>query len=122
MWWKEVANEGVEFHDVNHVQSEKQLHQFRSYNMKQEDIFVKDNWYNCLQNADSLIPAFKLKIKENENKDVKIVYLKTLNYFRDENARISHEFSSNKNDNSLENPPWIFLLLKTFKIEATYLR
>ena len=71
--------------------------------MKQEDIFVKDNRYNCLQNADSLIPAFKLKIKENENKDIKIVYLKTLNYFREANARIPHEASSNENDNSLEN-------------------
>ena len=104
VWWKEVANEGVEFYDVTHVQSEKQLHHFRSYNMKQEDIFVKDNWYNCLQNADSLIPAFKLKIKENENKDIQIVYLKTLNYFRKENARISHEARSNENDIPLENP------------------
>ena len=102
-WWREVANESVEFYDVTHVQSEKQLHHFRSYNSKKEDIFVKDNWYNCLQNADSLIPAFKLKIKENENKDIKIVYLKTLNYFR-ENARISHKASSNENDNSFENP------------------
>ena len=73
VWWKKVANEGVEFYDVTHVQSEKRLHHFRPYNTKQEDIFVKDNWYNCLQNADSLIPVFKLKIKENENKDIKIV-------------------------------------------------
>ena len=72
--------------------------------MKQEDIFVKDNWYNCLQNANTLIPAFKLKIKENENKDIKVVYLKTLNYFREENARISHEANSNENDTPLEIP------------------
>ena len=103
VWWKEVANKGVEFYDVTHVQSDKQLHHFRSYNMKQ-DIFEKDNWYNCLQNADSLIPEFKLKTKENENKNIKIVHLKTLNYFREENARISHEASSNENDNSFENP------------------
>ena len=70
MWWKEVDNKGVEFYDVTHVQSEKQLHNFRSYCMKLEDIFVKDNWYNCLQNANTLIPAFKLKIKENENKEI----------------------------------------------------
>ena len=50
-----------------------------------------------------MIPAFKLKIKENENKDIKIVYLKTLNYFREANTRIPHEASSNENDNSLEN-------------------
>ena len=104
VWWKEVDNEGVEFYDVIPVQSEKQLHHFRSYSMKQEDSFVKDNWYNCLQNANSLIPAFKLKIKENENKDVKFVYIKTLNYFREENASISHEAKSNENDATLENP------------------
>ena len=72
--------------------------------MKQEDIFVKDDWHNCLQNAYSLIPAFKLKIKENENKDIKFVYVKTLNYFREENASISHEAKSNENDVTLENP------------------
>ena len=72
--------------------------------MKQEDIFVKDNWHNCLQNAYSLIPAFKLKIKETENKDIKFVYVKTLNYFREENASISHEAKSNENDTTLENP------------------
>ena len=104
VWWKEVDNEGAEFYDVTHVQSVKELHHFRSHSMRQENIFVKDDWYNFLQNADSLIPAFKLKIKENENKDIKIVYLKTLNYFREENARISHEASSNENDNSFENP------------------
>ena len=80
----------LHFFDVTHVQSEKQLHDFRNYCMKQEDIFVKDNWYNCLQNTNTLIPAFKLKIKENGKKDIKVVYLKTLNYFREENTRISH--------------------------------
>ena len=104
VWWKEVDNEGVEFYDVTHVQSEKQLHHFRSYSMKQEDIFVKDNWYNCLQNANTLIPAFKLKIKENENKDIKVVYLKALNYFRKENVGISHEANSDEYDTPLENP------------------
>ena len=49
-------------------------------------------------------PAIKLKIKENENKDIKVVYLKTLNYFREENARISHEANSNENDTPLEDP------------------
>ena len=104
VWWKEVDNEGAEFYDVTHVQSVKELHHFRSHSMRQENIFVKDDWYNFLQNADSLIPAFKLKIKENENKDIQIVYLKTLNYFRKENARISHEARSNENDILLENP------------------
>ena len=120
VWWKEVDTEGVEFYDVTHVQSEKQLHHFRSYSMKQEDIFVKDNWYNCFQNPNTLIPAFKLKIKENENKDIKVVYLKTLNYFREENARLSHEANSNENGTHLENPPQKFLLLKTVKTEVTY--
>ena len=59
---------------------------------------------NCLQNANSLIPAFTLKIKENENKDIKFVFLKTLNYFREENVSISHEAKSNENDATLENP------------------
>ena len=104
VWWNEEDNEGVEFCDVTHVQSEKQLHHFRSYSMKQEDIFVKDDWYNCLQNVNTLIPAFKLKTKENENRDIKVVYLKTLNYFREENARISHEANSNENDTTLANP------------------
>ena len=72
--------------------------------MKQEGIFVNNNWCNCLQNANSLIPTFKLKIKENENKDIKFAYLKTLNYFREENASISHEAKSNENDTTLENP------------------
>ena len=104
VWCKEVDNEGVEFYDVTHVRSEKQLHHFTFYSMKQEDIFVKDNWYNCLQNANTLIPAFKLKIKENENKDIKVVYLKILNYFREENAGISHEANSNENDTPFKNP------------------
>ena len=43
--------------------------------MKQEGIFVKDSWYNCLQNANILIPVFKLKMKQNENKGIKVVYL-----------------------------------------------
>ena len=30
VWWKEVDNEDVEFYDVTHVQSEKQLHRFMS--------------------------------------------------------------------------------------------
>ena len=65
---------------------------------------MKDDWYNCLQNVNTLIPAFKLKTKENENRDIKVVYLKTLNYFREENARISHEANSNENDTTLANP------------------
>ena len=77
---------------------------FRSYSMKQEEIFVKDNWYNCLQNANTLIPAFRLKIKENENKDIIVVYLKTLNYYTEKNARISHEGNTNENDTPLGNP------------------
>ena len=65
---------------------------------------MKDNWYNCLQNANTLILAFKLKIKENENKDIKVVYLKALNNFRKENVGISHEANSDEYDTPLENP------------------
>ena len=43
-------------------------------------------------------------LKGNEKKDIKVVYLKTLNYFAEENARISHEANSNKNDTPLDNP------------------
>ena len=65
---------------------------------------MKDNWNNCLQNANTLVLAFKLKIKENENKDVKVVYLKALNYFRKENVGISHEANSDEYNTPLENP------------------
>ena len=70
---------GVEFFDVENVKS-KQMHHFRSWDVKKELQYVADCWSKCLSDNDILIPAYKLKVK---NGDVTTtIYLTKLAYFR----------------------------------------
>ena len=61
--------------------SPKKVHHFRSYDVCKELKYVEDAWLNvCLQDPDFVIPAFKIKI-EDENGIPSIRYLKTLKHF-----------------------------------------
>ena len=47
-WWREVAD-GVEFFDKReNMNSMKQLHHFRSTNLKDESTFINECWKICL--------------------------------------------------------------------------
>ena len=97
LFWHEVEN-GVQFSDVTCVNSKKRVHHFRSYDISKELKFVEDCWENsCLKNPDVLIPAFKIKI-ENDEGIPSIIFLKTLNKY---NTTILHE---NTTENSMLQP------------------
>ena len=86
-FWKET-DVGVQFNDMISVNSKKSVHHFRSSDVCNELKIVQDCWTNvCQENADSLIPAFKIKI-EDEVGGISIRYLKTLTHF---SANISDE-------------------------------
>ena len=53
----------------------KQIRHYRSFTAKEEPTYVKQCCYKCLDNANSIIPAEKIKVDNEEKK------LKTLNYF-----------------------------------------
>ena len=82
--WSVVDN-GVVFHDITSYPADfKKLHHFRSFNLIDELEYVKNAWKDCLADAHSLIPAFRIKVEDA------IMPLKTL-----------HCKESNDNDDSI---------------------
>ena len=80
IWWRET-NQGVEFLDLKN-DNFKSMHHFRSWSIKEETKFIKECWSTCLEQKNTLIPTFKLKIK-NDNEST-IHYLTTLAHFKEE--------------------------------------
>ena len=66
IWWKEVED-GVMFQDLHPVitHSTLSMHHFRSTNLKNEEIYLKNCWKKCLEKKNSLIPAYKIFDKTN---------------------------------------------------------
>ena len=58
------------------------LYHFRSSSIKEICTYVKNCWEKSLENANMLIPAYKIKIY-NTNDTTEIIKLSTLNYFND---------------------------------------
>ena len=54
----------------------EQLHRFHSSTIKAEEVFTNSCWGKCLANKNSLIPAYKIVINNQE------VLLNTLYYFK----------------------------------------
>ena len=77
-WWEETED-GVLFFDLKN-QNQKRLTHFRSTTITENNQYVSDCWKQCLNIADQIIPACKIKIKEHGKED-KIVKLNTLKYF-----------------------------------------
>ena len=90
-WWMET-NLGVEFFDYDTaVTSVKQIHHFRSTSLKEEYCHLDECWQLCLaeENRNILIPAFKIKVVENNL--TKSIYLKTLKFFEKETENQNQE-------------------------------
>ena len=97
LFWHEVEN-GVRFSDITCVNSKKQVHHFRTYDISEELKFVEDCWKNsCLKYPNVLIPAFKIKIEDDEGIP-SIIFLKTLNKY---NTILQEEDTT---DNSMLQP------------------
>ena len=79
LFWSEVEN-GILFHDITPVHSNKQNHHFRTSSVSDELKYVAICWQNCLKNFDQLIPAFKIKVEDAEWK-LSIVYPTTLKHY-----------------------------------------
>ena len=62
LFWSEVEN-GVLFHDITLVHSNKQIHHFRTSTVSDELKYVAICWQNCLKNFDQLIHAFKIQME-----------------------------------------------------------
>ena len=77
-YWNEISN-GILFFDNIPSQniSNKQIHHFRSFTVKEEATYVKECWQKCLEKADSFIPAKVIKV----NEEGEIKHLKCLNFF-----------------------------------------
>ena len=58
------------------------LYHFRSSSIKEICTYIKNYWEKSLENANMLIPAYKIKIY-NTNDTTEIIKLSTLNYFND---------------------------------------
>ena len=65
-----VIHDGIKFFDniPLHNLSHKQIHHFRSFTAKEEATYVKQCWFKCLESANSLIPAEKIKVDKEEKK------------------------------------------------------
>ena len=75
VFWRKVRN-GIEFMDVEMVESKLNLHHFRSSNISIELDHVQRCWEDsCLNNPDKLIPAFKIKVEDNVGRtSIKILH------------------------------------------------
>ena len=79
LFWSEMEN-GILFDDITPVQSNKQIHHFRTYTVSDELKYVAICCQNCLKDFDKLIPAFKIKVEDAEC-NLSIVYPRTLKHY-----------------------------------------
>ena len=72
-WWSET-DEGVTFLDYSEtgrnldIETHVTLHHWRTYTMKDEIIYLQQCWEKCLENMHSIIPAYKIRIKNSDGK------------------------------------------------------
>ena len=60
--------------DINPIQSDnKRKHNFRSLNIKDEIVFVKNCLKKCLKDIDKLVPAFKIYVQNPNEESVSII-------------------------------------------------
>ena len=80
-WWSET-DEGVTFLDYSEtgrnldIETHVTLHHWRTYTMKDEIIYLQQCWEKCLENMHSIIPAYKIRIKNSDGK-INFVLLNT---------------------------------------------
>ena len=75
VFWREVGD-GIEFMDIDKVESKLYPHHFRSSNISIELDNLQNCWEDvCLNNPDKFIPAFRIKVEDNLGR----TYIKILN-------------------------------------------
>ena len=57
-------------------------------------MYLKECWEACLENKNTLIPAYKLKV-EGHDKNIKILYVTTLKYFAEKSEMMSMKTNNN---------------------------
>ena len=88
-WWSET-DKGVTFLDYGEtgrnldITTNVRLHHWRTYTMKDEIIYLQQYWEKCVENMHSIIPAYKIRIKNSDGKN-SFILLNTLEYFRSMN-------------------------------------
>ena len=88
--WQSETGEGVTFldHSVTgrnlDTETHATLYHWRTYTMKDEIICLQQCWEKCLENWYSIIPAYKIRIKNSDGK-INFILLNTLEYFRNLN-------------------------------------
>ena len=83
-WWQETTD-GVLFFDKNNIPKNTMLRMkhFRSTNISSEMKYVETCWHKCLEDKNTLIPAYKLHLYDNKIQQTTITIL-TLKFFRGE--------------------------------------
>ena len=80
VYWKE-SMDGIVFHDLSFIPSQKKKHNFRSWTLHKEYFYLKYCWdIICIPQSDKLIPTCSVKI-EDEKENISIKQINSLNYF-----------------------------------------
>ena len=116
-FWKETAM-GILFLDNEANKNLNiKIHNFRSSTIEDVNNYLRRCWNKCLENPNTLIPAFKIKMLNGEK--WKTERWTTLEYFRNkflEEDQTDHNASINNSDTTRSNNVKICILQKTITV------
>ena len=97
--WEETQN-GVLSFDLDIRDTDIKLHQFRSFSIVGVSKYLKDCWYKCVLNSNSIIPDHKIKIYNESTNKYETKSLQTLSFFKNSSKENSVQVTVTESSNA----------------------